>query len=89
MNAKYQRVCEHDLVPAVSHEGEEPMLQSFRFSLRSWITILVDRLHAAEDARARQRGWQITRTPSGVGRLYRDPRWDLVDHAALHSVAQL
>ncbi|MDQ4032774.1 MAG: hypothetical protein M3332_11090 [Actinomycetota bacterium] len=45
---------------------------------RQWITKLGDRLHAAEDARARQRGWQITRISRGLGREYRDPRWDLI-----------
>ncbi len=45
---------------------------------RQWIVTLTDRLHAAEDARARQRGWQITRTSRGMDREYRDPRWDLI-----------
>ena len=43
-----------------------------------WIIRLADRLHAAEEARAQQRGWQITRTSGGMGREYRDPRWDLI-----------
>jgi len=43
-----------------------------------WFNRLGDRLHAAEDARARQRGWQITRISCGLGRAYRDPRWDLI-----------
>jgi hypothetical protein len=37
-----------------------------------------DQLFAAQDARARQRGWQITRQQSGLGRVYRDPRFDLL-----------
>jgi hypothetical protein len=37
-----------------------------------------DRLFAAQDARARQRGWQITRQQAGLGRAYRDPRFDLL-----------
>jgi len=45
---------------------------------RQWIIQLADRLHAAEDARARQRGWQINCTSHGMGREYRDPRWDLI-----------
>lgn len=45
---------------------------------RQWINKLGDRLHAAEDARARRRGWQITRTSRGLGREYRDPRWNLL-----------
>jgi hypothetical protein len=37
-----------------------------------------DQLFAAQDARARQRGWQITRQQGGLGRVYRDPRFDLL-----------
>lgn len=46
--------------------------------LAQLIKDLEDRLFAAEDARARRRGWQIFRSPTGFGRRYRDPRWDLV-----------
>ena len=49
-----------------------------RFGPRRWIIRLADRLHAAEDARAQRRGWQITPTSGGMGRQYRDPRWDLI-----------
>jgi hypothetical protein len=51
---------------------------STRSGPRRWIIRLADRLHAAEDARAQRRGWQITRTSGGMGREYRDPRWDLI-----------
>ena len=37
-----------------------------------------DQLFAAQDARARQRGWQMTRQQGGLGRVYRDPRFDLL-----------
>ena len=37
-----------------------------------------DRIFAAEDAAARARGWQISRPLRGFGRVYRDPRWDLI-----------
>jgi hypothetical protein len=37
-----------------------------------------DQLFAAQDTRARQRGWQITRQQNGLGRVYRDPRFDLL-----------
>jgi hypothetical protein len=37
-----------------------------------------DRIFATEDAAARARGWQISRPPSGLGRVYPDPRWDLI-----------
>lgn len=50
--------------------------------LHGWLAQLVrrwdDRIFAAEDAAARARGWQISRPPSGFGRVYRDPRWDLI-----------
>jgi hypothetical protein len=35
-----------------------------------------DRLFEAEDARARQYGWQITARRGGLARTYRDPRFD-------------
>jgi hypothetical protein len=40
---------------------------------------LSDRLHAAEDERARQRGWKITKSTGLLGfgvRTYRDPRFN-------------
>ena len=37
-----------------------------------------DRLFAADDARARGYGWQITAQRGGLGRSYRDPRFDLL-----------
>ena len=39
---------------------------------------LSTRIHAAGDARAREQGWEITRTPGRAGlagRAYRDPRF--------------
>ncbi|MHB1597048.1 MAG: hypothetical protein ACYCO9_14090 [Streptosporangiaceae bacterium] len=39
---------------------------------------LSTRAHAAGDARAREQGWEITRTPGRAGlagRAYRDPRF--------------
>jgi len=35
-------------------------------------------IFAAEDAAARARGWQVSRPPNRFGRVYRDPRWDLI-----------
>ena len=32
-------------------------------------------LFAAEDLRARARGWDVVETKRGLGRTYRDPRW--------------
>ncbi|MCA1702581.1 MAG: hypothetical protein LC808_04660 [Actinobacteria bacterium] len=47
-------------------------------NLRRLITWYEDRLFAGEDAAARRRGWHISRPPTGSGRVYRDPRWDLL-----------
>jgi DnaJ-class molecular chaperone len=38
-----------------------------------WIWV---RLFAADDARARACGWQVTVQRGGLGRSYRDPRFD-------------
>jgi hypothetical protein len=37
---------------------------------------LGDRLFALNDTEAYWRGWQITKTQGGLGRSYRDPRFD-------------
>ncbi|MCA1673406.1 MAG: hypothetical protein LC799_14800 [Actinobacteria bacterium] len=42
-----------------------------------------DRLFAAEDTTARARGWQVSRPTNGFGRLYRDPRWDMISECEL------
>ncbi len=66
-----------------------PLAQPLRVAARprrasrgGWISRCIedleDRIFATDDARARARGWQVTRSPSGFGRQYRDPRWDLV-----------
>jgi hypothetical protein len=34
------------------------------------------RLHAGTDAMARQHGWEVTQRNGGLGRRYRDPRFD-------------
>ena len=48
--------------------------------LLSWLAAiprrLGDRLFAMNDAEAYWRNWQITRTHGGLGRRYRDPRFD-------------
>ena len=45
-----------------------------------WLRAKVDgfgtRASAASDATARQEGWQVTSTHAGLGRRYRDPRFD-------------
>lgn len=46
--------------------------------LRQMISKWDNRIFAAKDAEARVRGWEIARPPKGFGRVYRDPRWDLI-----------
>jgi hypothetical protein len=38
--------------------------------------VLGDRMFAAHDTQARMIGWQITPIHGGLGRHYRDPRFD-------------
>jgi len=46
----------------------------------SWLTTLIgavgSSLFAAHDQQAAQNGWQITHRQGGLGRSYRDPRFD-------------
>jgi hypothetical protein len=35
-------------------------------------------IFAGEDAAAHARGWEVSRPPNGFGRIFRDPRWDLI-----------
>lgn len=44
--------------------------------IRLVLTHVARRLFTASDARAHQRGWQITAVHGGLGRRYRDPRFD-------------
>jgi hypothetical protein len=45
-----------------------------------WLALLIrgfgDWMYQADDARARQYGWQITVLRGGLARSYRDPRFD-------------
>lgn len=51
-----------------------------------WLALLIRRfgnwLFQAEDAHARQHGWQITVRRSGLARVYRDPRFDRICRCA-------
>lgn len=44
--------------------------------IRCLLERLENWLFADEDAFATARGWTIRRTRGGLGRVYRDPRWD-------------
>lgn len=46
--------------------------------IRGRLIGMIERLFAAEDDRARDRGWQVRPIHGGFGRSYRDPRWDRV-----------
>ena len=50
--------------------------------IRCFLERLENWLFADEDALARARGWTIRRTRGGLGRVYRDPRWDGVRRGA-------
>lgn len=51
-----------------------------RIHLVNWLAALAERagtrLFARDDVFAIQHGWQITRRHGGLGRRYRDPRFD-------------
>ncbi len=49
----------------------ESAIESIRERVEAW----ADTLHAPEERRAVEAGWQVQRTPWG-GRTYRDPRFD-------------
>lgn len=50
------------------------------YTLLSWVAYALrrhgDRWFAMSDNEAYWRGWQITKTRAGLGRCYRDPRFD-------------
>lgn len=55
-------------------------------ALRNWLATLPrrwgDRWFAMNDAEAEWRGWQMTRVHGGLGRRYRDPRFDTLAECA-------
>jgi hypothetical protein len=57
-----------------SGQGSGPARATERLALL--IRRFGGRLFQAEDARARQHGWQITVDRGGLARTYRDPRFD-------------
>jgi cytochrome c553 len=44
--------------------------------LRATLIAVAERAFTAADADARQHGWQVTSIQGGLGRSYRDPRFD-------------
>ncbi len=63
-------------IPAIAGRG----LISASRAVLGWLAAVAcrlgDRLFAMNDAEAYWRGWQITKTQGGLGRRYRDPRFD-------------
>lgn len=51
-------------------------MRNHRRSASTWRRKLGDRLFAAHDAQAHIIGWQVTPLHGGLGRKYRDPRFD-------------
>jgi hypothetical protein len=58
----------------ISGLGGHPARVTGRLALLIWR--VGDRLFRAEDACARQHGWQIAARRGGLARTYRDPRFD-------------
>lgn len=59
-------------------EHQEVQPTSGARPLRRLVDRIANRLFAAEDDRARARGWQVRPISGGLGRGYRDPRWDMI-----------
>ena len=60
-------------ITRVSHGNIYPLLLNW---LRASLAQCGARVFAATDATARQHDWQIVATLGGLGRRYRDPRFD-------------
>jgi len=58
------------------HGTTYPHLIKIHKLLATWIRALAQRVFAALDVAAQQRGWQVSPTHGGFGRNYRDPRFD-------------
>ena len=65
--------------------GRRPVGAGIRNAL-DWLASLLrrcgDRWFAMNDAEAEWRGWHMTRTHAGLGRRYRDPRFDALAECA-------
>ena len=69
-----ERISAVDKASSLSNEGKSSS------ALVAWMARLLNdfghRLFADADATARQHGWQVTQLSGGLGRRYRDPRFD-------------
>jgi hypothetical protein len=68
--------------PDVTDRGDDRTRGSGIRIVLDWLADLPrrlgDRWFAMNDAEAEWRGWQMTRTHAGLGRRYRDPRFDML-----------
>lgn len=60
----------------ITHAGHGKIYLRLGAWLGATLDRLGQRLFAATDATARQHGWQVIATSGGLGRRYRDPRFD-------------
>ncbi len=76
-------VSEHDYIALISRlhgdvitSGKTTRSERYRQRLAAWIRALGEKLFRDDDARAIRHGWQIETRRGGLGRVYRDPRFD-------------
>jgi hypothetical protein len=65
-------MTEHDFHTVGARRRFERLLERFD----NWL------FATGDDARAADRGWQVSRVPKSRRRVYRDPRWDTVHACA-------
>jgi hypothetical protein len=63
--------------PGLSGRDRPPLSQLAGW-LANGLRAAGERLHAAPDGHARANGWQVTVRQGGLGRGYRDPRFDML-----------
>ena len=62
----------------MSDSGKAPERSGHRTLAAILLGPIAERLFRNDDARARQRGWSVSAWGGGLGRAYRDPRFDLL-----------
>jgi len=60
----------------ITHAGHCKIYRRLLIQLRACLARIGEWAFAGTDAVARQHDWQIVRTHAGLGRRYRDPRFD-------------
>lgn len=66
------------MVHIALHDWREAYTMGIHDRFRQLVNGWERRIFVADDAVALARGWNISRSPKGFGRVYRDPRWDLI-----------